>query len=360
MRSIILALLLGSAASLVARPFTGCKKVSLLHRGDPADSKTIEGDDCGNVNQIVGKWAKAKKVGGLAGAAKAAVMGADLAAKNTGDAVEQAKALGKKAGLKGEIPAGVKLAADSADKAGKAATKAAATLGTTADTFGGKFADFAKAISDDDIIKIKKETEAAVVAAEDATEAAERALKMAEEAKAEAMKSSAGALKLIEGTLADTTKLSTMVGDVSQKAKHAAEDVGDLIKKSKAAAKKVDGKMKDAKEQKPVWEAYKSDLEGREKAAEGSQKAVTDAIKDLAAAAKDMDGKAKTLQGVKDKALSSPNMLLGQSKNLGDAEESIRKTESGLQALKMKAGTMMQDSDRLASKIQETTKRLGN
>jgi len=339
--------------------FTGCKKLSLLQRGNPANSKTIEGDDCGNVKQIIGKWAKAKQVGTLAGAASAAGSGANLASKNTDATIAAAKVLGAKIGLKDKIPESVKLAATAAEKASASASKAGSTLKTTADTFKGKFADFAKAISDDDIIKIKKETEAAIVASEDAVAAAERLLKKAGEAKKAAMNSQAGALKLIEGTLADTSKLSAMSKAVGQKATQAAGDVADLIKKSKAAAKKVDGKIAKAKEQKPVWEAYKGDLEGREKTADTSKKAVDTAVKSLGDATKDMDGKAKALQATKDKGQSSPNALLGQTKNLGDAEESIRKTDRALAVLRSKVLTMKKDEERLEDKIKETEKRLG-
>jgi len=139
----VLLILALPVASYMVDPRTGCKKVSLLHRGDPADSKTIDGDDCGNVKQINGMWAKSKKVGGLAGAAKAAAMGAEQAATNTGDAAASAKKLGEAVGLKGKIPEGVKLAVEAAEKAGKAASKAATDLTATADTFSGKFADFA-------------------------------------------------------------------------------------------------------------------------------------------------------------------------------------------------------------------------
>jgi hypothetical protein len=132
------------------KPFTGCRRSKLLLsqlRADPknpADSKTIDGEDCGNVKTIVAKWAKSKKVGGLAGKAKAATLAADTAAKNTDDAVARANALGKKVGLKGEIPKGVEQAAKTAEDASKAATKASSSLGTKLDSFKGKFADFAK------------------------------------------------------------------------------------------------------------------------------------------------------------------------------------------------------------------------
>jgi len=351
---ILVVMLVVPTASLVSP----CKKRSFLQRGDPADSKTIEGDDCGNVGQIVDKWAKSKKVGELAGKAKAAVMGANLASENTAKAVEQAKSLGEKAALDGKMPVGVKLAAGVAEKAGTAASDAATKLETTADTFGGKFADFAKDITDDDMIKLKKETEEATVASEDAIEAAEKALKKAAEAKEEAMKSSEGALKLIDGTLADSTKLMTELKEVSQKSKQMTGDIGDLIKKSEAAAGKLDDKIADAKEQAPVWEAYKDELKGREKAADDSSKAVGDAIDDLTSAADGMGGASETLADVKKDALSAPNKLLGQSGNIDKAEEAIRKTETKLAALKGKVQTLAKDGKRLAEKIKETNKRL--
>jgi len=362
MMAAVFVMLAMPAAGLVTpvqqKPFTGCKKVSLLHRGDPADSKTIDGDDCGNVKQIIGKWAKSKKVGELAGAAKAAVMGADLAATNTDDAVERAKALGKKVGLDDKMPPSVKLAAEEADKASKAATKAGATLKTTADTFKGKFDDFAKAISGDDISKIKEETQAAIDAADDAKEAAERALDKADEAKDKAMKSVDGALALIKATLTAATKLSEDAKVAGQKSTQATKSVGDLLKKSTAADGKIDKKIADAKEQAPVWKAYKSDLKGRHDAADTSSKDVTKAVDALDSARGDMDIKAKALQSVKDAGESAPNVLLGQSKNIGDAEEEIRKTETAFSDLKSKVQTMMKDSARLSDKIDDTNKRL--
>merc|ERR1719409_502798 len=155
-------------------------------------------------------------------------MGADLAAKNNEESVKQAKALGEKVGLDGKIPESVKLAAEVAEKAGKAASEAAAKLGTTTDTFKGKFDDFAKAVSDDDMIKIKKETEETTVAAQDAIDAAGRVLEKAAKAKEDAMKNSAGAVKLIESTTAETDKLAKQAQEISQKSEHAVKDVDTM------------------------------------------------------------------------------------------------------------------------------------
>jgi len=354
--AIVLAMLALPALGLKVKPFTGCKKALL--QADPADSKTIEGDDCGNVNQIIGKWAKSKKVGQLNGKAQAAINSANSAASNNDDATARAEALGTKVGLKGEMPVGVKSAATVAKTASTAATDAASALKTTSDTFKGKFADFAKDITDADMVKLKKETTEAVVAAEDATKAADRVMAKAEEAKAAALKDTKGALALIGGLIADTAKLSTTAGEASQKSAHATKDVDGMIKKSQAADKLVDAKIKDAKEQAPVWEAYKADLKGREDAADASKKDVNDAIKALDTADGEMDTAAATLQGVADKAQSSQNAALNQGENIGAAEESVRKTETALAALKGKVMSMMKDMSRLADKIKETNKRL--
>jgi len=285
-------------------------------------------------------------------------MAADLAATNTDDAMARAKTLGKKVGLKDKMPPSVKLAAEEADKASKAATKAGDTLETTTDTFKGKFGNFAKDISGDDISKIKEQTQAAIDAADDAKEAGERALQKAAEAKDKAMKNVDGALALIKATLADTTKLSEDAKVASQKSTQATKSVGDLLKKSTTADGKIDKKIADAKEQAPVWKAYKSDLKGRHDAADTSSKDVTKAVSALDSAVGDMDIKAKALQSVKDAGESAPNVLLGQSKNIDEAEESIRKTETAFSDLKSKVQTMMKDSARLDSKIGDTNKRL--
>jgi hypothetical protein len=329
-------------------------------KGDPADSKTIEGDDCGNVKTIVGKWAKSKKVGGLAGSAKAAVLNADTAAKNLDDAIKQAKALGKKVGLEGKMPEPVKLAAESAEKTSKAATKASTELTTKLDKFKPKMASFAKEISNDDMVELKKATTEAITAAEDAAEAAERVLGKAEEARKKSLKSSDGALKAIGVAVEEAGKLSTVAGKAAQKSKHAAEDTADLVKKAKDAAKKIDDKIKDKDtgDQKPVWEAFKDDLKGREEAADESAKDVKKAIKDLEDAQKDLDDKAKTIKEVKDNAQSDPKEALGQTKNIDAAEESTRKLEAALDKLKGKVGSMMKDATRLEAKLEETAKKL--
>jgi len=345
-------------ASLLTKPFTGCKKVSLLHRSDPADSETIEGDDCGNVKQIIGKWAKSKKVGELNGKAQAAAMAGHNAFPIIADQVLAARTLGEKVGLNGEVSSGLKSAADAAMDAADNMATDASNLHGTSKAFKGKFGGFASAISDDDIIKIKEETEKMNTAVQDTMDLADRATQKADEAKEAAMKSSKGALVLIKGLLADSSKLSTQVGEVSQKAKHAAADVTALIAKSKAAATKLDTKIGDAKEQAPVWEASKSDLEGLEAAADESVKDVDAAIAALEAANTNVEAKAKVLQDVADKAQSDSNSLLGQTENIGSSEESIRKTESELIALKGKVATLMKDSSRLENKIKTTNAKL--
>lgn len=354
----VMLLLAVPAASLLTKPFTGCKKVSLLHRSDPADSATIEGDDCGNVKQIIGKWAKSKKVGELNGKAQAAALAADYAFPNIMDQAMAAQTLGEKVGLNGEVPSGVKSAAEAAMHAAYAMATAGSSLKGTSDAFKAKFGGFASAISDDDMVKIKEETEKLNTAVQDTMDLAARATQKADEAKEAAMKSSKGALALIEGLLADFSKLSKEVGEVSQKSKHAASDVTALIAKSKAAATKLDTKIGDAKEQAPVWEAFKSDLQGLEAAADESVKDVDAAIAALEAANTNMEAKAKVLQDVKDKAQSDSNSLLGQSETIGSSEESIRKTESELLALKGKVATLMKDSARLEDKIKTTNAKL--
>jgi chromosome segregation ATPase len=346
------------------KPFTGCQKkllLSQLRREDPknpADSETIEGDDCGNVKTIIGKWAKSKKVGGLAGSAKAAALGAATASKNTDDAVTQAKEAGKKFDANGDVPESVQMAADVADKASKAASGASTSLDTKLSTFKGKMGEFAKEVTDEDMASLKEETDKAIVAASDADAAAERVISKAEEAKKKSLESSEGALKVIDGVLTDTGKLSDEAAEAMQKSKHAASDVDDLITKSKAMATKLDGKIADAEEQAPVWEALKSDLEGRESAAEDSKKAVDDAIKDVDTAKTDMDDKSKGLKDAKEKAQGAPKELLGKTSDIDAAEESARKTEKALVALKGKMGTMMKDAERLGAKTKEAGKKV--
>jgi len=356
----VLTLLAVSASGLVHSPFTGCRGVSLLHRGsgNPANSKAIEGEDCGNVQQIVGKWDKSKQVGDLAGTAKAAMTGADLVSKNSDDAVSRSKDLGKKIGLNGKIPTGLALAIGAVEKASKALSTASSTLKQTTATFKGKFSNFAKDVTDDDIMKMKKETKAANAASDKAHEVVTRMLKKAADAKKASMNTGTGALNLITATLADASKLSKKIHGISESAGVKNKDLADLLKACKGANKKLNGKIKVAKEQAPVWKAYKADLNGRKRTANKSRKAFIKATKALDKAVRRMDGESSGLQGVLDKSQSEPNALLGQNKNIAAAEEGLRKTEQAFAALKMSVQTMMKDGARLKEKLEETEKRL--
>lgn len=90
---------------------------------NPADSETIDGPDCGHVSKIIGKWGHAKKVGVYAGSARAAVMNADNAIRNTDDAVEAAEKVGKEVSEDGKVPSSISGAAGDAKDASKDANK---------------------------------------------------------------------------------------------------------------------------------------------------------------------------------------------------------------------------------------------
>jgi chromosome segregation ATPase len=369
MRALALLLLVLPASCVVVtpkqKPFTGCQKsklfLSQLRREDPenpANSKVIEGDDCGNVKTIIGKWAKSKTAGAIAGSAKGATLQAATAAKQTEDAITYAKELGKKYDAKGDVPESVTMAAEDATTAAKAATEASTALDTKITVFKGKMGDFAKEITDDDMVSLKKETEEAITAADDAKAAAERVVSKAEEAKKKSLESSEGALKVIDGVLEDTGKLSDEAGEAAQKSKHAASDVGDLVTKAEATVTKLDGKIADAGDQAPVWTALQQDLVGRKGAAEDSKKAVESAIDDVKKAATAMDEKSAGLKETKEKAQAAPKELLGKTSEIDATEESARETETALVALKGKVETMMKDSERLEAKNKEAEKKM--
>jgi len=115
----------------------------------------------------------------------------------------------------------------------------------------------------------------------------------------------------------------------------------------------------DAKEQKPVWEAFKSDLEGREAEADISKGDVTKAISAVGTATDNLAPKSKKLKETSLEATGDPKVALGQSANIDEAEELIRKTEAALADLKMKVATLMGDSKNLEKKIKEAEKKRG-
>jgi len=338
---------------------------------NPANSKTIEGKDCGNVKSIIGKWAKSKKVGELAGNAKAAIDSAKQASTNADAAVKAAEALGKKVGQDGKAPSSVTDAAKVATAASTAATKAAIGLKTLTSTFKGKFDDFAKAVSNDDIVKMEKDTIAANDAAQDAVDATERVVEKAEEAKAAAMKNTAGALALIKAQITASAELSTKIMGptpvgIIQKTGFAVKDLDTIIGKSEKLVAKLDKKAnaKDTKEQKPVWESYSDAVTNAQKAAEDARDAVGDdskgAIKDVITAHDAMKKEEESLQKVADAAQSSQSAALGQAEAVAAAEAAVRETEEKLSTMMGKVMSMKKTEESLVAEMKDRSDRLGN
>lgn len=153
----------------------------------PADSKVIDGPDCGNVKQIFSKWNKAKNVGSAAGQAQAAISAADHMATVAQQQVDRAKEIGNELSKDGAMPKGIELALEPAETAISDVSSASSELDTKLSTVkdqmnaGDISGDSVKAA---DLKDLKEKTEAATVATKKAKDNAERLMEKAEEAKA--------------------------------------------------------------------------------------------------------------------------------------------------------------------------------
>jgi len=346
---LLLAVLVASTTSLVVR-----KGQTDCGGADPADSTTIDGDDCGNVKQIIGKWAKSKKVGSLNGAATAAINAATETAQNTDDAISRATTLGEQVGLGGHVPSAVASAAAVAVKASTAVTAAATALKTTSQTFKGKFGNFAKAVTDDDIIKIKKETREATEAKEDAEAAATRVTAKAAEAKEKAMKSSAGAKQMIEGLVKTMKTLSDKAGQATQTIEKQAKDTAAMAVTAGEYKTTLDTEAAASKEQAPVWQAYKDDLVRRESGAKEQSAAAVALNTKLTQAVAAMNVIAKDFQATLVSASSDQNAWLGQAEKISTAEQAIRGSDQAFANLQKPMQSLVKDNSAFDKKLKAT------
>lgn len=350
--ALMFTMLVVPTAGLVTKP--GCQSF-LQRKQNPANSKNIEGEDCGNVNNIIGKWAKSKKVGNLAGAAQAAANEVEQAAKNAEAATNAAEKLAK--AWSSSVPKALKAVIKVSSEAYGAANTAASGLKTAVTTFKGKFGDFAKTVTDADMVAMKAKITAAKVAAKDATAAAARATLKAEENKAATMKTSAGVEKAATKLIAEMTKLSEsnvkLLAKSTEDQKSAVRMTGRVPDLSKT--------IKNSGDQKPVWEAYKADLAKQVEVVNAAKGKVAAAEKAAQKAAKTLfgeEGRMGALVTTKEqqtlRSESDSSAALGQGKDLDEADAEIRTYKQKVADLVAKLASM----NKLADKLEATTKKI--
>jgi len=326
--------------------------------GNPADSQTIEGPDCGNVKKIFPQWEKAKKVGQVAGrgqgtiAASNAVAGGLRAA--SARVLEAANALGEP----GTPHPAMKAAADKAnlvaDDVDANVTALEAKLGAFNTAVGASDMSGAD-VTDAQITEIEDLTSALQLAARSAQEEVKRLLQKAKEVQEEALKSSKTQARLVSSVLDSIEPLLKEAPDVSQKAGWSVNEAKDAVTAADTLAGKIDPTA--AGNQSAVVEAEKNDLTTKKQAVADQHPKVTTAIGELDTAVTTLETKAKTLADTKQDlaggAVVKQGDMTSQITAAEDAEADVR---IALEKLRGAGKTLMARKGRLDAVAAELEK----
>lgn len=327
---------------------------------EPADSKAIEGPDCGHVKQVIRKWRKAASVGQVAGEARAAITSADAAAGRAAAAAGHAREIGTAIGKGGELPEGIKLSAESAEQAAKAATSASTALETELETFKSKTSSSGfsgSAVDDSDMVSLRESTSAAKEAAASAIDASELALKKAEDAQEAATKSSQKVARLVAAILDASDPVLKDAAAAAQKATWAADRADRIVSNAQDTVKAVEGKMAKAGDQKPVWEALKTELESTADGVKEAKDALTKAAADVTTAVGTLKEKLIPLKEAGE-SVAGGGITSEMTAEIAAAEAALDSAKESLAALEAKRQTMTKRESRLQVKLQDTMKKL--
>lgn len=329
--------------------------------GGPADSQVIEGPDCGNVKQIVGKWQKAGATGALAGAAQAAILNAERAAQACTDAVQHAQAEGAKLDQGGAVPEMVQNAVNDATSAGAAATSAAGSLQSELDGFRTKITsgDIAGSdVMDADIVSLKRLTEDAEMQAANATEAAARVMAQLDEAQANALEKTSGSLEAMASVLEAAEPLHKQASELGQQAGFAVQTADSDIAAADKVSPLIDAKVSEATTQKPVWEAFKADFDARKQAVETAKADLQVNITALGTEETDIKTLIDELEKISYDAQKDPTLAHDQEVTIDELKEAIRLTEHAIVTVQGQMTTLDAARERLNAKVKEAEEKL--
>jgi len=255
-----------------------------------ANSKMIEGHDCGQVKRIFAKWKKSADVGKLAGKAMNVVTGADKAAAMALDAKDKAESAADAAEAVGGASANgaAQDARDAATKAGDAAGDASGASSTLDSSLGEMKTDAGKKpwnAATGKMNTVKRHKEEAEDATKTAIKATQVALKEAKDATKAALSSADNALKMIEKLAEDSVKATDKAAETSKTAGWAAEETEKVLEGADGVIEKLNDKINEDKgDQGPVFEAYKGKLQKAYTSAENAKDDLKSEIPNLTTA----------------------------------------------------------------------------
>jgi len=358
-------LFVGVSAVSPTKPLLAQRQVKTLGSpsdDNPADSDTIEGPDCGHVSKIIGKWGHAKKVGVYAGAARAAVMNADNAARNTDNAVEAAEKVGEAVSEDGKVPSSISGAAGDAKDASSDVTDKSANLDTKLTTFKDKAgnSEFSgENVKKQDLADIKKLTVELNEASTTADEAAKRVTEKAAQAKKDALKNSGAALKLMKAVIEEGEPMVKAAKKIEQKVGWAKEKADKRIEAADALVPDIKNKGKESDEQEPVYVALAEGVEAKASSLTDSKESLNTAIGDLEKAITAAEDAIGPLKEAADKGDGGDTVsVTNEAENIAPGEEAVGDLDAAISKVKARAKTMMERMERLDDAIENAEEKI--
>jgi len=367
-------LLLGHAAAVSLRngPVEAARPpASLLeaqrHKEDPektgedfADSKTIEGPDCGNVKQIIGKWQRAGSIGAVAGEAQGVLSQAHSAVQATQDAADQAEEASSAVSADGSVPVGVGEAATYARDAAAKLNSKAADLQIEIDSFKTAMeTDFAAGVDDEMVSKLKALTAEVATLTKAAHDAAQRVHSKGAEVKSNLKGDAAATLSALNKVLAPGEEAVASSAGIAQEAGFAVKAAEDLLARADVTLGKLEAAKDDAAEQAPVWQAAHDALHGRSDSFDAAKGEVATAIDEYMTAATELKTALGPLkEASKMGAGGDSASVLSASGDIAAAEEALLKYNEANSKLTAVLETLKLREEALEKLLEESEKKL--
>lgn len=318
----------------------------------------MDGPDCGHVKQVIAHWARAKKVGKAAGAARGAVMQADRASDFAEKALEKAKKIGAEAEGGGEPPEAVAKAVEEAEAAASDLTGASTELGTELDAFNAKRsgAEWPAGVADEDSLKLKELTEKTSDAAKVVRDLAANALARAQKAEAGAKQRATEAAAEVAAFYARGQGRLKESKDVGQKAGWLLDYAKAKVAKATATAADLGNDEKVTEEalgaggsQRPVLGALAENLGSTAAGVTEADTGLDAAVQELTAAQGELEGILAPMKKVSDAVATGGDVgeLMKEEQALVAAEGTLTKFDLAVQTVESKMQTLEDRVDKL-------------
>lgn len=346
--------------------FHGDARLQVRDVTDPevmVDSKVIDGPDCGHVKQIFGKWNKAKRAGGLAGAAKGTVNAATSAEDFiTNKLLPTAESIGEEIGDDGKIPASIQSLVDAAKTTVEDVAAAIIELETSLSGFEQTLgeSDFsAEKVTAGQMATLKEKTQKAKQAIREAYAAGEKAVSMAKEVKKKALKNVGKALTIIKSTMKTSKPVVDEAKAVAQKSGYLIDEAERTVGKAKDVKDRVNQQAGEAGDQEPVYDALAANIGDQSSSVDDIKDSLSKAVTDMQTVAGELGEQVIKLTDASEKGMAGDQgAVAAGAAEVPKTESKIDQASTSLITVKGRAKSLMGQISRLNELMKSAEKKL--